>query len=169
MIANTLIQIDKYNSRCCLGFSGNLKPETRNRKLWAAVAYYLFTYGTLKSGLTPPEVAAILRRLTSLGTGIVLGTLYDLGRYPGLRLDGAGEVLGEVFEFQDPAILKALDAYEGCDPNRPSRSLFVRKQCQVRLSENDKDLLCWVYEYNRQPGSSQRIPFWPSKPNPRSP
>lgn len=133
------------------------------------MAYYLFTYGTLKSGLTPPEVAAILRRLTSLGTGIVLGTLYDLGRYPGLRLDGAGEVLGEVFEFQDPAILKALDAYEGCDPNRPSRSLFVRKQCQVRLSENDKDLLCWVYEYNRQPGSSQRIPFWPSKPNPRSP
>ena len=121
---------------------------------------YLFAYGTLKSGRVPTEIAATIKTLKSFGTGSVRGTLYDLGKYPGLRLEGADEISGQVFEFHDASVLAALDAYEGYDFSKPSRSLFVRKQCKVRLREKDKDLLCWVYEYNRQPPSSKRIGTW---------
>jgi len=122
---------------------------------------YLFAYGTLKSGLRPPELAAIMEKLKPLGGGIVHGTLYNLGKYPGLRLEGADEISGEVFAFYDASVLTDLDAYEGCDSRKPSDSLFVRKQCLVRQENEDKDLLCWVYEYNRQPTSAKPIGIWP--------
>jgi len=122
---------------------------------------YLFAYGTLKSGLATPEMAATMKRLKFLGRGIVRGTLYNLGKYPGLRLEGADEVSGEVFAFYDASVLTDLDAYEGYDSSKPSDSLFVRKQRQVRLENGDKDLLCWVYEYNGQPTCAKPIGIWP--------
>jgi gamma-glutamylcyclotransferase (GGCT)/AIG2-like uncharacterized protein YtfP len=128
------------------------------------VADYLFVYGTLKPELAPPEVAALVRQFRRIDRGTISGFLYDLGNYPGLRLDVNGnEVQGEVFELHDPAILLMLDAYEGYDPKRPTQSLFLRKQCQVRLQGTDERLLCWVYEYNHEPAASLRIAAWPSK------
>jgi gamma-glutamylcyclotransferase (GGCT)/AIG2-like uncharacterized protein YtfP len=126
------------------------------------VADYLFVYGTLKPELAPPEVAAVMRKLKPVGSGVIRGLLYDLGRYPGLRLEATGnEVPGEIFELSDPAVLPALDAYEEYDPNNPKRSLFTRKQCLVRLKSGDVQLPCWVYEYNQQPMASRRISAWP--------
>lgn len=126
------------------------------------MADYLFVYGTLKPELASPEIAAVIRQFKRVGSGTIRGFLYDLGEYPGVRLDANGkEVCGEVFEFSDVAILSALDTYEGYEAHNPTRSLFVRKQCHVRLKENDGQLLCWVYEYNRQPASSHPIDAWP--------
>jgi gamma-glutamylcyclotransferase (GGCT)/AIG2-like uncharacterized protein YtfP len=128
------------------------------------VADYLFVYGTLRPELAPPEVAAVMRKLESVGAGVIRGFLYDLGKYPGLRLDAQGnEVPGEIFQLSDPSILRALDAYEGYDPRNLKRSLFVRKECQAALEGSDEQLLCWVYEYNREPAASQRIGIWPPK------
>lgn len=141
-----------------LSFIG-LKDENGDAELLAAMDY-LFAYGTLKSGLAPAEIAGVTTKLKSLGPGIVRGTLYNLGSYPGLRLDGTDEISGEVFVFQEHSIFESLDAYEGYDPSRPERSLFVRKRCQVRLEEQDEVLLCWVYEYNRQPALSRQIDTW---------
>ena len=77
-----------------------------------------------------------------------------------VRLDAnGGEVEGEILEFNDPAVLKFLDTYEGYDPETPGKSLFVRRRCQVHLKE--ENLFCWVYEYNRQPPRSRRIDAWP--------
>jgi len=122
---------------------------------------YLFVYGTLKPEAAPLEIAGVMRQLRLVGSGTIRGFLYDLGEYPGLRLDANGsEITGEIFEFDDPAILKPLDAYEGHDPEVPGKSLFVRKRCHVHLKEGN--LFGWVYEYNRQPPGSQRIDTWPS-------
>ena len=134
-----------------------LKDENGDAELLAAMDY-LFAYGTLKSGLAPAEIAGVTSKLKSLGPGIVRGTLYNLGSYPGLRLDGKDEITGEVLEFQDHSIFESLDAYEGYDPRRPEQSLFIRRRCRVRLE--NKDLICWVYEYNRQPALSRRIDTW---------
>ncbi len=125
------------------------------------MAEYLFVYGTLRPEHAPPEIAAIVRQLRHVGSGAIRGFLYDLGEYPGVRLAANGnEIHGEVFIFDQPAVLQSLDAYEGYDPKNLDQSLFLRKQYEVRLK--DESLLCWVYEYSRQPPSSQRIDAWPA-------
>jgi gamma-glutamylcyclotransferase (GGCT)/AIG2-like uncharacterized protein YtfP len=130
------------------------------------MADYLFVYGTLKPELAPPEIAVPMRQLRRVGSAVVRGFLYDLGQYPGLRLNADGDqVEGDIFELSNPAVLRGLDAYEGYDPRSPGESLFIRKQCQVRLRDRDERFLCWVYEYNREPAASQRIHAWP---NPRA-
>ena len=124
------------------------------------MADYLFVYGTLKPGVAPAEIVEAMRCLKNVGRGTIRGFLYDLGMYPGVRLDAdGGEVEGEILEFNDHAALKSLDTYEGYDPETPGKSLFVRRRCQAHLKEGD--LFCWVYEYNCQPPSSQRINAWP--------
>jgi gamma-glutamylcyclotransferase (GGCT)/AIG2-like uncharacterized protein YtfP len=123
---------------------------------------YLFVYGTLKPEVAPAEIAAVMRQLRSLGSGTIRGFLYDLGEYPGVRLDSSGgEVEGEIVEFNDAAILKPLDAYEGYYPEAPGKSLFVRRRCHAYLKEGN--LFSWVYEYNRQPPSSRQISTWPPR------
>ena len=124
------------------------------------MADYLFVYGTLKLEVAPAEIVEVMRYLRNVGRATIRGFLYDLGMYPGVRLDAnGGEVEGEILEFNDPAVLKFLDTYEGYDPETPSKSLFVHRRCQVHLKE--ENLFCWVYEYNRQPPKSRRIDAWP--------
>jgi len=123
------------------------------------MAEYLFVYGTLRPEHAPAEMAGIVRQMRPVGRGVIRGFLYDLGEYPGLRLAADGdEIQGEVFAL-DASLLQALDAYEGYDSRNPARSLFIRKQYEVRLEH--ETVPCWVYEYNRQPLSSQRIEAWP--------
>jgi len=47
---------------------------------------YLFTYGTLKHGHAPDEIASAVTKLRPVGKGFVPGVLYDLGDYPGAVL-----------------------------------------------------------------------------------
>jgi gamma-glutamylcyclotransferase (GGCT)/AIG2-like uncharacterized protein YtfP len=116
---------------------------------------YLFFYGTLLPALAPKEIAATVRSLRRVGRGHVHGRLYDLGEYPGAVLSASGPVIsGQVFELpSDPEVLKQLDEYEGFDPAHSEGSLFVRKKCPVTL-QGGKKIRCWVYGYNRHPGSA---------------
>ena len=59
---------------------------------------YLFSYGTLRCGHAPEEIAPVVERLRPAGTGFVLGQLYDLGEYPGIVLDSRSpqRVFGDV-------------------------------------------------------------------------
>ncbi|HEV2325036.1 MAG TPA: gamma-glutamylcyclotransferase family protein [Terracidiphilus sp.] len=119
---------------------------------------YLFTYGTLRPGRAPAEIAAAVRTLRVVGTGRIRGTLYDLGEYPGAVLDAdAAEIDGTVFELPDvPGILGLLDAYEEFDPGGPEASLFVRELHPVML-DTGGTLTCWVYVYNRAPAGARVV------------
>ena len=115
---------------------------------------YLFAYGTLLPGHAPSEIATSVNRLRSIGRGRIHGRLYDLGEFPGAIVDATADtaVSGEIFELpEDPAVLRSLDEYEGYDPADPEASLFVRKECVIELPDG-RDLDCWVYVYNRDPG-----------------
>jgi|ERR1700683_2055034 gamma-glutamylcyclotransferase (GGCT)/AIG2-like uncharacterized protein YtfP len=116
---------------------------------------YLFSYGTLQPDIAPKEIAGAVRNLRRIGRGRVHGRLYDLGEYPGAILSSTGPViLGQVFELpDDPEILSQLDEYEGFDPAHPEGSLFVRRKYPVTL-RGGKKIKCWVYSYNRHPGSA---------------
>ncbi len=118
------------------------------------MSQYLFTYGTLQPGRAPQEIAATVAQLRVVGTGRVRGVLYDCGEYPGAVLDAdAPEIVGTVVELpEDAPILRELDEYEEFDPRAPESSLFVREMHGVALDSGDT-LTCWIYLYNREPGS----------------
>jgi gamma-glutamylcyclotransferase (GGCT)/AIG2-like uncharacterized protein YtfP len=93
--------------------------------------FHLFTYGTLRSGAGPRH--PVLDSCERVGTGVVQGTLYDLGEFPALLLSGDTEVPGEIWRCPFRR-LQELDAYEGV-----TAGLFRRAGIRVG------DYACWVY------------------------
>ena len=118
---------------------------------------YLFVYGTLLPELAPLKMADTVGRLKLVGAATVRGRLYDLGDYPGARLEGGGRIHGRVFEIEPVReLLKIFDAYEGFSRKQFAHSEFVRKKCRAVLGDGSR-IGCWIYEYNRQPGSAKMI------------
>lgn len=93
--------------------------------------FHLFTYGTLRAGTGARH--PLLDPCERVGTGVVQGTLYDLGEFPALLLAGNAEVPGEIWRC--PAHrLQAFDEYE-----RVTEGLFRRAGVRVGT------YACWVY------------------------
>ncbi len=130
---------------------------------------YLFVYGTLKSthgGRFGRDQRQRLQRDSRLlGPAVMVGRLYDLGRYPGLSdADAPGELVhGEVLELHDPAAaFRWLDAYEGIVPGAPGASEYRRAQRPVQVQGTDspahaRTLTAWVYIYARDLATARLI------------
>ena len=73
-----------------------------------------------------------------VGFGRVRGDLLNLGRYPGL-VGGRGPVHGEVYEVEDPELLRAIDRAEGYN--------FERRLKLVTLA-NGRRRQAWLYQYS---------------------
>jgi gamma-glutamylcyclotransferase (GGCT)/AIG2-like uncharacterized protein YtfP len=119
---------------------------------------YLFSYGTLQPGLAPGEIAPSVSQMREVGKGVVRGTLYDLGDYPGAILDPLSEleILGTVYRLPlDEEVLRRIDAYEAYYPESPEKSLFLRMVCPVKFDKG-RTLPCWIYVYN---GSTAGAPI----------
>lgn len=119
----------------------------------------VFIYGTLLPGAAPREIAEAAARLRFAGKGSVCGYLYDLGHYPGAVLDPTAQqrIYGAVFTLpDDPAVLRALDAYEEFNPAAPELSQFVRVRAVVALAEGG-EMDCWIYVYNWSVAGVRRI------------
>lgn len=91
--------------------------------------FLLFAYGTLRSD----SPGRLLDGCARVGTGVVRGTLYDVGSYPALLLSGDDPVGGEIWRCPTHR-LADLDRYEGT-----AEGLFRRVGVQVG------DYPCWVY------------------------
>lgn len=121
---------------------------------------HLFAYGTLQPGLVPPELASLVAGIRVIARGSVPGTLYDLGAYPGAVVDPSAEsrIHGVVYELpEDRAVLAQIDAYEECNPAAPIESLFRRILHAVTVAD-DNAIDCWIYVYNRDPGTATILP-----------
>jgi gamma-glutamylcyclotransferase (GGCT)/AIG2-like uncharacterized protein YtfP len=117
---------------------------------------YLFAYGTLQPGLVPPEMEHVVRQLQQVGVATVHGVLHDLGHYPGAVLDPSSNrtISGIVLQLpEDANLLVLLDQYEEFDPAAPETSQFLRVRESVTLEAGGM-LECWIYVYNRDPGSA---------------
>ena len=113
------------------------------------VADRLFVYGTLHPDRAPAEIRGVVRCMKRIGEGTVMGTLHNLGDFPGLVLDGKQKIHGVLFELpDDPEALKKLDEYEEYVPSDPANSLFVRTKRTVTMAGGKKSQP-WVYVYNR--------------------
>ena len=76
---------------------------------------HVAVYGTLRAGGVN-DIARLRPAIACVGRTTLTGTLYDLGYYPGLRLEGTQQVLAEVYSI-DPALEQALDGIEGLWPH----------------------------------------------------
>lgn len=112
-------------------------------------------YGTLKFGLANH---GLLRQARYLGETLLHDiTLYDLGWFPGAKLEPSGGILAEVYGV-DESILALLDHLEGFRPGDPESSLFLRHPVETPLGE------AWVYIYNHPVDEFEPIrsgSWWP--------
>ena len=104
----------------------------------------IFVYGTLRSEFETPYAAALRAGSSLVGKAWVMGSIYEIGGYPGYRPEPAGWVHGEVYALSDPdATLTMLDEYEGSQYER------VLVDCGGEP--------VWIYQYIEQPDEATRI------------
>lgn len=93
-------------------------------------------------------------KLLPHGKCLIPGNIYDLGRYPALKLDGLRQsVHGELYEVNDPEPLALLDQYEANDNYDPTLPGFTRRLVQLDFPRQ----FAWVYEYDGPVKSEQLI------------
>lgn len=123
-----------------------------------AGAQLLVVYGTLRTGTGWRERIGVDGLVTPVGACTIRGSLYDLGWYPGLVLDGSGPVAAEVVRLEDPDALVLLDRFEGYDPDRPEESEYRRVRVDVAPGHSGaRGERAWVYELDRPVDPEQRI------------
>ena len=136
----------------------------------------LVVYGTLRSGTGWRERLGVAGLVETVGWCRLAGSLFELGWYPGLVLDGAGSVVAEVLRMLEPSTLEAFDRFEGYDPARPDAGEYRRRSIEVVLELDDEDdghdadddgaadaagrgepVAAWVYELDSVPIGAARI------------
>jgi gamma-glutamylcyclotransferase (GGCT)/AIG2-like uncharacterized protein YtfP len=102
--------------------------------------HLIFIYGSLRRG----KAGAMSIRFPNakfIAEAKVNGSLYDLGPYPGLVLNGSNSlVTGEVYEVDDE-LLNELDDFE-------ATSNYCRKQVEIVLGAQRE--VGWTYEPNSE-------------------
>lgn len=113
-------------------------------------------YGTLKFGLANH---GLLRQARYLGETLLEEiTLYDLGWYPGAKLEPSSGILVEVYGV-DEGTLAVLDHLEGYRPGNSESSLFLRHSLDTPFGAT------WVYLYNYPVGELEPMrsgSWWPN-------
>lgn len=147
-------------------------------------SHLLFTYGTLMLTTGIAAVDEAMRKAgVSLGRGHVLGSLYDLGDYPGAVAaasapadpdEDSPKVWGHLLRLADPeALFAVLDPYEGFDSGNTAASEFVRARTLVSLAGAEAPLEAQIYWYNFTTQGKPRIEsgdflaHWAAKGKPR--
>lgn len=100
----------------------------------------LFVYGTLRRGWTNQFAELLHANARFLGTARLRGRLHQFDNYHGAVLsDQPNEwVPGELFQLEDPGILRALDEYEGSEFERPLVTVAL---------DDGQELETWVYVF----------------------
>lgn len=104
---------------------------------------YIGLYGTLRFG---GPANGLLRGCKRVGIDHIYGTLYNLGAFPGVKLQGKNIVTIDVYELplESPEeVLQRLDRYEGYIPGHPDQSLYTRLKTETLLNLKTIE----IYEY----------------------
>lgn len=109
--------------------------------------HLLFVYGKLRKGGALP-MDENFPGATFVGNATVQGKLYDLGRFPGLVMNGSeSKVLGAVYTVDD-ATLQQLDEIEAsAEYYRQLKDAFV----------GDEQITCWIYLPNSQQCTEDKL------------
>lgn len=109
---------------------------------------HVFVYGTLRRG-EQRDINRLLPAPVWVGPGHVVGTLYDLGSYPGLALGAGGTVIGEIYQVT-AALERLLDEIEEVWPQDSGE--YTRSHVPVSLRGGllnaAQEQVCLVYAVN---------------------
>jgi len=119
----------------------------------------VFVYGTLKEG-RPLDRKIFADTRLSVIPATIGGTLYNLGRYPAVKLTGKGLVQGEIHKFHKDDIRKVIeimDMIEGYSQKREEKNnLYNRRVVTAKTKDGEKTDV-YVYEYSQEPKASTKI------------
>ncbi len=110
--------------------------------------YRVAVYGTLKRNQSNHGVLAGSRFVGACSLSSIV--LYDLGPYPGARLQPSQGVEVEVYDV-DGATFARLDELEDYDAASPGKGLYDRRLLETPLGK------AWVYLYNHAVTGCQEI------------
>ena len=123
-------------------------PQLDDTRTFDAPTRYVFVYGTLRRG-EQRDISRLMPAPVWAGFGQVMGTLYDLGSYPGLVLGGGGIVKGEIY-LVTAALERLLDEIEEVWPQ--SSGEYTRNHVHVAAQDRQPDIahpqVCLVYAVN---------------------
>lgn len=115
---------------------------------------YIAFYGTLLQDQHADAREHLKGKLIAHGKCLIPGNIYDMGRYPALKLsEPRKNVHGELYRIDDESPLVLLDAYEAHDNYDPSLPGFTRRLVELNFPQQT----AWVYEYDGPVNSNQLI------------
>ena len=92
-----------------------LSPQKIDESAWQPCGVgHVAVYGTLRAGGVN-DIARLRPGIVCTGRTTLTGALFDLGWYPGLRLEGQQQVMAEVYPM-DASLEQQLDGIEGLWP-----------------------------------------------------
>ncbi len=110
---------------------------------------YLFVYGTLMKSERNQFSLLLQKHTEFIDKGYIFAKKYDLGAYPGIKLDMTKTAItkGELYQIANnfKSLMEKLDNYEGYIKNNEEQSLFIRKKTEVITPS--KKYNAWIYEY----------------------
>lgn len=118
----------------------------------------LFVYGTLMRSSHHALARALAEGATYDGPARFNGRLYRITHYPGVISSSAAAewVFGDLYTLKDSDLLKDLDRYEGCGPDDPPPTQYLRQRHAVTLLSGPS-VEAWIYIYNRPVERLERI------------
>ncbi len=120
---------------------------------------WLFVYGTLRRSVPHPMARWLARRARYCGVATVKGVLYEVDGYPVLvpHPDAGRRVVGDLYALpatDADAILRRLDAYEGCDMDAPG----YRRVVLPVVDSRGRRYIAWVYIWTGSLERARPIP-----------
>ena len=114
-------------------------------------SYFVFVYGSLRSGFQSPAYEYISRYFNLFGQAKVKGKLFDTGEYPAaIPVQEDSFIVGELYliksENEFSWAIAQLDDYEGVFPEPGEQPLYRREIADIFI--NDAIVPAWIYWYN---------------------
>ncbi|MGZ8523454.1 MAG: gamma-glutamylcyclotransferase family protein [Chitinophagaceae bacterium] len=114
-------------------------------------SYFVFVYGSLRSGFHSPAYEYISRYFNLFGEAKVRGKLFDTGSYPAaVPVQEDFFIQGELYLVKNESefswAIAQLDDYEGLFPEPGEQPLYRREIADIFI--NDAIVPAWIYWYN---------------------
>ena len=113
--------------------------------------YFLFVYGSLRSGFHHPAYQYISEFFTLVGDAKTRGLLYDMGEYPAAVPTTEDKfIIGELYKIKNEDefgwAIGQLDDYEGVVIEEGETPLYRREKTTVFIHDHTQE--AWIYWFN---------------------